>query len=819
MLKNYLKVAWRNLLKQKLYSIVNILGLTVGLSSFVLIYLYLEDELTYDQYHQDHEQIYRFSYVRAWENGEKQAMATSGATWGPRYKESIPEVESYARLTHSGYPGYVKRENSVNAFMEPNFHWVDKEFIEMFSFPMKLGNKEAAFAQLDNILISESAAEKYFGDENPIGKVMEFNHNAGTAKLTVSGVYYDPPSNTHLKSEFLGNIERLAQLYNQSWGYELFNQNDDAFVYTYLKVSNPSGLEKIEEDWKPFLEGVLDSDNDGAENYAEIKFTTIADLHFEPEMKWELEAPSDASYIPITVLSSILVLVIACINFMNLATARSAKRAREVGLRKTLGSTREQLIGQFYGESLLISVLSVVVSLVIVMLALPYFNDLTGKAFQAADLFNFSSISIVVVLAIIVGFLSGSYPALYLSNFKPIAAMRGLSSSGKGAEYVRKGLVIFQFSVSIILIISALVVYNQLGLIHNSKLGEDKDRILSIRLGGFGLGNGWETFRDEVEQDSRFESVALGNHLPRLPHFGLVNRNFRFPERNNEELEWNKFDVDFNFPETFQLEFIAGRNFDSQIGSDSVGVILNEAAVNSLQVDPSEAIGMTVRDRAWNQQLQQMEDLDGKVIAVVKDFPYKSVKTVVEPLAMWGTPSRWDRIMYVKMTPGDYQAKISVLEEKWKTINAGFPMENWFMDFEFGRLYENERRMGNLFTLFSAITIFIAVLGLFALASYVTEQRKKEIGVRKVLGASSERLIGLLLSHFFILIAISFVLSVPIAWFLMDAWLDNFIYRVGVGSGVIAIAGGSVALVTLITVGFDTYKAASSNPVKVLRSE
>ncbi len=820
MFKSYLTVAWRNLARQKLYSTINILGLTVGLSSFLLIFLYLQDELSYDQMHPEYERVYRFSYLRAWDTGEIGAMATSGATWGPRYAERFPEVEAYARLAHSGYPGYVNRENSAEAFMEPKFYWVDPSLLDLLHFPLKLGTKEAAFSQVENVLISESAATKYFGKENPIGQVIEFNHNAGTAKLTVSGVYFDPPDNTHVKPEFMGSLQRLADLYIQAWNYNPLAQDADAFMFTYLKVSDPAVFEKIAEDWRVHLDGVLDPDQNGdPENYKTTKFTAVADMHFEPEMKWELEAPADASYVPMFVLTALLVLIIACINFMNLATARSAKRAREVGLRKTLGSGKRQLIIQFYGESFMIAFVAVVISLGIVALVLPYFNDLTAKSFDRSYLFNLQTLGILLALTVAVGLISGSYPALYLSNFKPMAALRGLSTSGKAAEHIRRGLVIFQFSVSIILIISTLVVYNQLSLIHDSKLGQDKDRILSIRLGGFGLGNGWQTFRDEVANDSRFESVTLGNHLPRLPHFGLVNRTFRFPERDNEEMEWNKFDVDFNFPETFDLEFIAGRNFDAKIRSDSTGVILNESAVARLNIDPQDAIGMTVRDRMWNPQLQQQVDVDGKVIAVVRDFPYKSVKTTIEPLAMWGTPSRWDRIMYVKMSPGDYQSKIDILEEKWKTINAGFPMENWFMDFEFGRLYENERRMSRIFTLFSGITIFIAILGLFALASYVTEQRKKEIGVRKVLGATTERLMRLLLSHFFILIAVAFVISVPVAWYLMDAWLSGFVYRVSVSLWVIAVAGISVALVTLITVGLDTYRAAMSNPVKVLRTE
>ena len=576
----------------------------------------------------------------------------------------------------------------------------------------------------------------------------------------------------------------------------------------------------MKEDWLTYIqEALANNPNSNADDYKELKFTALADMHFEPEMTWELEAPTDPAYLPIFVIAGLLVLVIACINFMNLATARSSKRAREVGLRKTLGSTKRQLVAQFYGESLLISIVSVTLSALVVALSIKAFNQLTAKSFVWQDLLSPTLLLLLLGLSLLVALLSGSYPALYLSSFKPIAALRGIFGSGRGAESTRRILVVFQFGVSIVLIIATIVVFNQLSLINNSKLGQDKDRILSIRLGGFGLGDGWIPFRDQVQQDARFEAVTVGNHLPRLPHFGMISRTFRLPESNNEEREWNKFDVDFNFPETFDLEFIAGRDFDPEIRSDSNAILLNEAALLTLQKGADEILGMTIRDRQWNPQLQQQVDFDGKVIGVVKDFPYKSVSSAIEPLAMWGSPSPIDRIMYVKMTAGDYQEKIAVLEKLWREINPGMPMENWFMDFEFGRLYENERRMSSIFILFSVITIFIAALGLFALASYVTEQRKKEIGLRKVMGASSQTLVKLLLGQFFKLILIAFVIAVPIAWYTMNDWLNGFVYRVDLSVWFFLIAGAGVSLITLLTVGFDTYRAAISDPVKVLRTE
>ncbi len=820
MFRNYLIVAWRNLKKQRLYSVINVLGLSVGLSAFLLIALYLNNELSYDRMHPDYEEIYRLSYNRKWDNGNTQAMATSSAVWAPRYEEQFPEVSAYTRLTHQGYPGFVNKEDDINSFMEPKFYWVDANFLEVFNFPLIYGNKETVFSQTDGVVLSESMVNKYFGEENPMGEIIEFSQNFGTIKLTVTGVMEDPPQNSHLKPTFIANVDAYLQKTEQAWNWNPFQYPGDAFVFTYLKIDQESGIEKIEDDFPGYIKSILENNqNENYEEYESAKLTPIADLHFHPEMKWELEAPADSDYIPIFTITALLVLIIACINFMNLATARSAKRSREVGLRKTLGSTKQQLITQFYGESFLITFLSAVIALGLAIACLPYFNSLTGKAFVHTDILAFETLTIAALLAIFVGLFAGSYPAIYLSSFKPIAALRGIFTSGRSAETIRRGLVIFQFAISVILIICTLVVADQMNLINGRKLGEEKDRILSIRLGGFGLGDDWITIRDQLENNSFVEEIAVANHLPRLPHFGMINRNFRFPERDMEELEWNKFDVDFNFASTFNLEFLAGRNFNRDIRSDSNAVILNEAAVRNLQLSPDEVIGLTIRDRVWNNQLQQQVDLDGKVIGVVKDFPYKSVNTMIEPLTIWGTPSPWDKIMYLKLTPGNYTDKVAEIRTVWQQVSPGMPMENWFLDFEFGRLYENERKMMNLFILFSGLTIFIAMLGLFALTSYVTEQRRKEISLRKVLGASERSVMWLLVFHFLKLVGIAFVLGLPIAWWSMDQWLDSFVYRVDIRLAIILIAGLSVSVVTLLTVGIDTYKTAVSNPVKSLRTE
>ncbi|MCB0666191.1 MAG: ABC transporter permease [Saprospiraceae bacterium] len=820
MLKNYFKVAWRSLLNQRLNTTINILGLTVGLTSFFLIYLYVHDELSYDRFHQDYDQIYRMSYYRKAENGNIEAFATSGTSWAPRYKEMIPAVEDFVILTHAGYPGYINRENSTDVYMEPDFKWATSNFFEFFHFPLVSGDPELVLEPLNAVLLTETMAKKYFGKENPLGKQLIYNVSGVVANLRVTGVMEDPPSNTHIRPSFIANIQQIHQLYLQAYQYDFLHQPGDAFAFTYLKVRDSSALAVIARDWKDYItQAISGSQTNQADAYHQLKFTSLADMHFEPEMKWEIDSAGNYTNIPIFILVAIMVLLIACLNFMNLATARSAKRAQEIGLRKTLGSNRSQIILQFFSESVLMALCALFLSELLLLLFLPAFNGLSGKSFTIGNLFLFRPLFIIFLTTIITGFIAGSYPAIYLSGFKPINSLRGTFNSGKSAEKIRRSLVIFQFSISSILIICSIIIFRQLKLINSSDLGRDRDRILIIRLGGFGLGNRYEVFRDLVEQDTRFESVTVANHLPRLPHFGLINQTFRFPHRSDESLEFNKFDVDFQFAHTFNLNFIAGRDFDRNISSDSNGIILNETAVKRLNMKPEETIGLTVVGQTYNQQLQRQVDQPGRVIGVVSDFPYKSVSEQIEPLMIWGTPDNVDRILYVKMTAGNFESKIAYLKSKWNEVAPGLPMEHWFMEYEFGRLYENERRMGRIFLLFSLITIFVAILGLYALTSYITEMRRKEIGVRKVLGASLAGLITLLCKQFFVLVLIAFLVSIPVSAFLMNHWLDSFVYRTSITPAIFIVAGVVVTIITFFTVIYDTWKAALSNPIQALRDE
>lgn len=615
MLRNYLKIAFRGLKNQKLNTLINVLGLTVGLASFFLIYLYVQDELTYDHFHPDYEDIYRMSYYRKAENGSIEPFATSGTTWAPRYQELFPSVEEYAILTHSGYPGYINRDNSTDVYMEPEFKWSTSNFFQFFNFPLLKGNPDDVLNSLNSVVVTESTALKYFGNEDPIGKHLIYNVSGVVADLLITGIMKDPPTNTHIKPAFIGNIQQLHQLYMQQYQYDFLNQPGDAFAFTYIKVKDPNILEVMADDWKEYMsETFANSQNNQGDAYQRLKFTALGDMHFEPEMKWEIDAPANYANIPIFILVSILILVIACINFMNLTTARSAKRAREIGLRKTLGSNRKQIIYQFFFESFLMTFFAIFLAVVMVLLLLPVYNDMTGKSFALGDVFQTRLLSILLISGIMTALFSGSYPAFYLSGFKPMSGLRGVFIAGKSAENIRKGLVVFQFAISSILIICSILIYQQLRLINSSDLSKDKDRILSIRLGGFGLGNRDQVFRDLIEKDARFESVTVANHLPRLPHFGLINQSFRFPDLGDESLEFNKFEVDFKFAKTFNLEFVAGRDFSPEMNSDSNGIIINIAAAEALNMTPEETIGLTAIDQVYSQQLQQQIDLPGRVI-------------------------------------------------------------------------------------------------------------------------------------------------------------------------------------------------------------
>lgn len=543
--------------------------------------------------------------------------------------------------------------------------------------------------------------------------------------------------------------------------------------------------------------------------------TKLSDLHFDQQVQWEWGVQGDKKYLAIFSSVAVLILIIACINYMNLATARSAKRAKEVGLRKSLGSERKQIATQFFYESFLMTIGSLFIAIILVIIFMQPFNDLANKSFTVTSLLNPYMAAIVAAIVVFMAIVSGSYPAFYLSAFRPVEVLKGQVVHGTGAELFRKSLVAIQYTVALILIISTLIVVRQMDHMQNTKLNQQGSQLLSIRYGGIAPQNKFEAFRQALLQDPDIEHVTMANHLPRLNHFGGTGVRVKFPEFSDNILQWNQLNVDFDFAATYNLELVAGRNFDPQNVSDSNAVLLNETALKALNQPVEKVLGASVTEIFFN----QANNRTFRVIGVVKDFPFRSMHQAIEPLMLNPKLHQIDRIAYVKLPAGKFQEKLSKIESTWKEIYPGIGFDYWFVSDEFNRMYVVERRVSSLSKSFAGLAVVITVLGVFGLASYTAEQKRKEVGIRKVMGASVGQVVVMFTWLFVKILLIACVIALPVAYFLADNWLENFVYRSPLSPVIFIASLAGLLFITLVTVSYETWKAARANPVSSLRNE
>ncbi|MGK7396302.1 MAG: ABC transporter permease [Candidatus Cyclobacteriaceae bacterium M3_2C_046] len=810
MLKNYLIVAFRNLTKQKAYAFINVFGLAIGLASAILIFLYIIDELSYDTIHQQSQNTYRIGATRTFDDGNQTNMAGVPGGWGPKLMELYPEVEKSMRYFWAGYPASVAFQEADKVLLTEEIYWVEPSYPEVLYFDVVYGNAEKAFDLPKSIVITASAARRFFEDENPVGKTLVVRHPFVTQNqdlnLMVSAVIADYPSNSHLKPEYLVNFNALRPFFQGQFD-QYFSNMSQGFVSTYIITRADANIEQLNQGLKSMSDEHMGQLADQVSPF----LRNITDLHFDQEVNWVNQGGGNILYVYIFGSIALLIIVIACINYMNLATAKAAKRSREVGLRKSFGSNKIQLMFQFYNESLLTSLLSLILALFLVIILLPYFNDLAQKSFTISALWNKWLILSLLGILLFVTFVSGSYPAIYLSRFKPSDVLKGQFSSGKGAERFRKVLVVTQFVISMVFIISTIFILRQMKFIQSSKLNESGDQIVSIRYGGIAPANKYQTFKNQTLQEAAVDDMTLGNHLPRLDYFGSINNTIQFPDVNNEEYQWSQLNVDFEFPQTFELEIIAGRDFDQSNVADSSAYLLNQTAVQALGLSPEEAVGLEI--------LEVQPGINGKIIGVVEDFPFRSMHQAIGPLVISGRPHPVDRIVYVKLPAARVQTTLSALEKSWKQVFPGIGFDYWFLDQEFGRMYASEAKMADLTRSFSILTILIASLGLFGLASYTAEQKTKEVGVRKVLGASIPQILFLLIISFLKILVIACLFAVPLAYLLMNNWLQNFVYHVPLDGVVFLFSILGIFLLTIITVAYEIIKVSAINPVNALRYE
>ncbi|HQQ95726.1 MAG TPA: ABC transporter permease [Cyclobacteriaceae bacterium] len=829
MLLNYLLLAIRNITKQRGYAMVNTLGLAIGLASALFILLYVRDELTFDTMHPKANQTYRMGYSLKLPNGEKEAGPYAPAGWDNYIMANYGGIEGITSYTSWGMPASIRYEPKDRIVLSEDIIWAEPTITDVLYLPIVKGTPDRPLKELNTIIMTESAARELFGDEDPINKSVTVSHQWATQNkvvdLMVTGIIKDLPSNSHVKPKYIVNIfvlkaamPEIENLINTSMGEGMFTQS-------YFICNDESKLAQIQDDLQKKSNELV------AKNHWEFTLTPvirkITDIHFDNEMDWTIDhKTADVRYMYVFITIAFLILLVACINYINLATARSAGRAREIGLRKTFGGIRQQLFFQFMLESFVLVILSSLIALLLVIFFLPAFDDLTGKEFSLNHLFNASMLSILFGVVLLVTLLAGSYPALFVSGFEPAIVLKGKFAFRRGSTIFRQFLTTLQFVVALALLIGTVVIMGQMDLMRNSKLNESGKQIVSIRFGGFTgptPNDKYLLFKNSVLADPEIEHMTLANHLPRLDFFGPINMEMRFPDINEDKHEWFQLNGDYDFPRTFGLKIIAGRDFDPANVADSTSILLNMAAVSALHLTPGEVVGKTVVRpdyvMGYSQPDSTKAPVSGTVIGVVEDFPYRSLRKKIDPLAIAPKPHTVDRIIHVRLPAGKMQEKIQAMEESWKKVFPGYGFDYWFIDDEFGRMYENEIKVAALTENFSWLAILITCVGLYGLASFMSQQRTKEIGVRKTMGASNSQILILLLGVFGKLLIFATLFAVPVAYYVADQWLNSFEYRTPLSLWVFGGAFTLIALITLLTVGYESLKASRSNPVKALRHE
>jgi putative ABC transport system permease protein len=805
MYRNYLNVAFRSLLRNKFYSLLNISGLAIGIACCILIMLFVTDELSYDKHFEKADRIHRLTMSGAL-NGSSFDLAVVGPSVGKAMLDDYPEVVEYGRFRGNGSPFIRYGEN---VFKEENFVWADHSILSIFDMNLVLGDPETALVNPKSLVMSETAAKKYFGSEDPIGKTIEFGSNKD---YSVTGVFKDVPKNSHFEFDVLGSMETLDEAKRPMWLSMNFQTyvvlTEDADIAS-MQARFPEMLKRyVGPELKQFMNMDWDEMGDAGSDMA-FGMQPLTDIHLHSDLQGELAANGDIKYVYIFSAIALFILLIACINFMNLATARSAHRAKEVGVRKVLGSLKLQLVNQFLAESLLISFLSFLLAIGLAYVALPFFNDLSNKELSI-PFTNPVFLGSVFLGVLMVGLLAGSYPAFFLSAFQPVKVLKGSLSGGMKSGALRNVLVVVQFCTSIFLVIGTLVILNQLNFIQNKSLGFDRDQVLIINDAYLARSN-VQALKTEIQTFPEVKSVSVSGYLP-TPSNNNMNVFIKglVASQDNQVLMSNWY-VDHDYIETMGMEMVAGRSFSKDFATDSLGIIINEAAVKEFGFE--DPIGQTIGN---------FVDMQGtiqglKVVGVVKDFHYRTLKDRIAPMCMMLGDNAG--LMSIKVNTNDYSGLIAKVEDSWTRLAPNQPFETSFLDDRFNRIYDTEQRLGRIFGVFAGLAILIACLGLFGLASYTAENRIKEVGIRKVLGANVGQLVFLLSKDMGKLVLIAFVIGAPLAWYFMNSWLSGFEYRTVIGWYVFAVTAVGALFIALLTMSYQSLKAAMGNPVKALRSE
>ncbi|AFK03712.1 protein of unknown function DUF214 [Emticicia oligotrophica DSM 17448] len=811
MIRNYLKIAWRNILKNKLYSFINIFGLAIGLTCFLLITLYVVDELSYDRQFKDAERIYRINSDIKF-GGAEQRMAVSSDPFGAILKKDYAEVEQYVRLYANNSRRFIKKGNEF--LVENNCLHADSTLLDVFPLNIIEGDSRRILTEPNTLVISQTAAKKYFGNASALGKTLTIGIN-NPIEYKITAVYEDMPSNIHFQTDMFFPFKNIND-------YKFDNFLNHNF-YTYIKLRKGVDYKEFEKKFdvvidkyilpqaKVFMDINSMEDFKKGGNYLKYSLTPLLDIHLKSDRIYELSPNGDIQYVYIFSVVALFLLLIACINFMNLSTARSANRAKEVGIRKVMGTQRNSLIIQFMSESVLTSYLAFMIALTIAILLIPYFNDIAGKQFTIQSLFQVQYLPFLILLPMAVGVLAGYYPSFFLSSFRPIEVLKSKLNANYRRSNFRNTLVTFQFVTSLVLVISTFIIYRQLNYIQNKNLGFSKDQILVV-TGTSSLRDNNHVFKEEVKKMAGVKNATFAGFLP-VANSSRTDNTFSKEALFNTQNSFNMqaWEIDEDYIPTLDMKVLQGRNFSKVFSTDSSAVIINEKAAKMIGYD--NPIGKKLYINNGN--INDVKALT--IIGVVKNFHYESMRESVGPLCFRYGKSAW--VTAFKINTDEPQTLVKQIEAKWKTFAPEIPFNYHFMNESFDEMYRAEQRIGTIAMVFSLLTVFIACLGLFGLITYIAEQRTKEIGVRKVLGASVWSIVQLLSKDFLKLVCLAFLIASPLAYYAMNIWLKSFAFRTEISIWIFLGAGVVTILIAIFTVSLQSMKAALMNPIKSLKSE
>ncbi len=805
MIKNYFKVAIRNIFKHKAFSFINITGLAIGIACSVLILLFVTHELSYDKFHEKADRIHRIA-VRASIGNTKIRQTYSSSETFRKLLLDFPEIESGVKFFRLGEVPVISGDRT---FYESRFYAVDETFYDIFTVPLIHGDPKSVLSNPNTMVLSRDSAVKYFGTTDAVGRILrvEFSWGVGAKDFEITGVSENMPANSHFHYDMLVSLATFPDFVNETeWTANNF--------ITYLLLKKGTSAETFNEKLKDFTRKYMGGEQFDSwvakGNSWEYYLQPITKIHLTSDLNGEFESNGNETYVYVFSVVSIIILLIACINFMNLSTAKSSLRAKEVGMRKVVGSGKSQLVAQFISESVILSFIALALGMGIVHLLLPFFRNLVDRPLELNYLNNPLVIPLLLALGLLVGVISGSYPAFFLSSIKPVAALknRGFKEAGKGGTWFRNTLVVFQFSISIFLMIGTLVVFQQMKFLQNKKLGFQKNQVLVIK-NAESLGNNTEAFKERLRMETNITAVSGTSTLP-----GRRFNNIGFgAEGVDEGFTLNICVCDHEFLKTLGLEMAQGRFFSKEFPSDSHAAVLNEKAAQMLNWD--DPIGKRINN--WARERGNFT-----VIGVVKDYHYESLHHEIRPMGLFlnGGHYNWpDQVIAARLETGDLPRTLKTIEKTWKEFAPSRTFSYSFLDQDFDNLYINEKQTQKMFTAFSFLALFIACLGLFGLASFIVDQKTKEIGIRKVLGASVPGLVSNLNKTFVKWVLVANVLAWPAAWYFMRGWLQNFAYRIDLSLWMFLLTASLALLIAVITVSLQTVRAASKNPIDSLRFE